>query len=322
MSGSEAAGDGGGHCVCLMGPTAVGKTELAVWLVSRGSFEIVSVDSAMVYRRMDIGTGKPDRALLARAPHRLIDIREPHETYSAAHFRHDAQIAVAEIHRAGKTPLLVGGSGLYFSALMHGLSPMPAADPQLRRELGREAEREGWPAMHARLARLDPAAAARIHPNDPQRVQRALEVAMRSGHPLSRLHAKGRGPAFGAKMHVVSLDLPDRAVLHARIRARFESMLARGLIEEVRALRADPRLHLGLPSMRAVGYRQIWTWLDSGTAFETMVDAALAATRQLAKRQLTWLRTQIRGPRFDAGRHDSREEVLRYIESRLACPSL
>ena len=311
-----------GPCICLMGPTAVGKTDLAVWLVSRGPFEIVSVDSAMVYRRLDIGTGKPDREVQEQAPHRLIDIREPHETYSAAQFRRDAEAAITDIRRNGRVPLLVGGTGLYFAALMRGLSAMPAADPNLRRELRREAARRGGPAMHARLARIDRQAATRIHPNDAQRVQRALEVAILSGRPLSRLHATGRGPALRAEMHVVGLDLPDRDLLHARIRVRFESMLERGFVEEVRALRADPRLGLDLPATRAVGYRQIWAWLDGGVEFETMVEGVLAATRQLAKRQLTWLRTQVQGERFDASACRVKENVLRHLECRIGPRSL
>ena len=316
------AGAKDGDCICLMGPTAVGKTELAVWLVSRGPFEIVSVDSAMVYRRMDIGTGKPDLEIRKRAPHRLVDIQEPHESYSAARFRSDAEAAIADIRGKGRVPLLVGGTGLYFAALMKGLSSMPAANPNLRRELGREAQRRGTPALHARLARVDPEAASRIHPNDPQRVKRALEVAILSGHPLSRLQAAGRGPAPGAGAHVVSLDLPERSLLHERIRARFESMLERGFVEEVRALRADPRLSSNLPAMRAVGYRQIWTWLDDGTEHQEMVEGVLAATRQLAKRQLTWLRTQVRGVRFDASASTVKDQVLRHIESRIGRRSL
>ena len=317
-------GEGGeeGHCVCLMGPTAVGKTDLAVWLVSQGPFEIVSVDSAMVYRHMDIGTGKPEPSVLERAPHRLIDIREPHETYSAARFRSDAEAEVAKIREAGKIPLLVGGTGLYFSALLRGLSRMPAADPVLRRELSLQAAKEGWPAMHARLAEVDPAAAARIHPHDPQRVQRALEVALRSGSSLSRLHAEGRRPTLSGNVHVLSLEVPDRSLLHARIHARFESMLACGFVEEVRSLRADPRLSLDLPAMRAVGYRQIWYWLDGEMAFEAMASAALTATRRLAKRQLTWLRTQVHATGFDAGAKRLREEVLRHLEGCLGRPSL
>ncbi len=315
-------GPGEGPCVCLMGPTAVGKTDLAVWLVSRGPFEIVSVDSAMVYRRMDIGTGKPDREVQRRAPHWLVDIREPHEVYSAARFRRDALAAIEDIRRRGRVPLLVGGTGLYFVALMRGLSAMPAADPALRRRLAGEAARCGAPAMHARLARIDPQAAARIHPNDPQRVQRALEVAMLGGRALSRLHAAGRGPALRAEMHVIGLDMPDRGLLHARIRARFASMLERGLVEEVRALRADPRLSLDLPAMRAVGYRQVWAWLDGGVEFEAMVEGVLAATRQLAKRQLTWLRTQVQGDRFDASACDVKESILRHLEGRIGGRSL
>ena len=317
MSAVALPAEGGPAALCIMGPTAAGKTELAVWLAARGPFEIISVDSAMVYRRMDIGTGKPTPEVLARAPHRLIDIREPHESYSVAHFLDDAEAAISEIHRAGRTPLLVGGTGLYFAALLRGLSPMPPADPGVRRELSGDAAREGWAAMHARLARLDPAAAARIHPNDPQRIQRALEVCIVSGRPLSRLHAEGRRPGSGARLHPLVLDVPDRSELHTRIRVRFAAMLERGLADEVRALRADPRLSLALPAMRAVGYRQVWQWLDGGTSFEAMSEAALTATRRLAKRQLTWLRTQVRGTRFDAGARGLKDEVLCCIEARL-----
>ena len=308
--------------VCLTGPTASGKTALALWLAARGPFEIVSVDSAMVYRRMDIGTGKPDPATLARVPHWLVDIREPYETYSAACFRRDAETAITAIHGAGKTPLLVGGSGLYLSALTRGLSPAPAADPVLRRALAREAGCVGRPSMHARLADVDPAAAARIHPNDLQRVQRALEVAALAGSPLSRLHAGGRAPFLATEVHLLGLDLPDRGALHARIRTRFQSMLDRGLVEEVRTLRADPRIGRELPAMRAVGYRQVWAYLDGRMGFPAMVDAALAATRQLARRQLTWLRTQIEPVRFDAGASGLGERVLRHLESRPGFPSL
>ena len=308
--------------VCLTGPTASGKTALALWLAARGPFEIVSVDSAMVYRRMDIGTGKPDPATLTRVPHWLVDIREPYETYSAACFRRDAETAITAIHGAGKTPLLVGGSGLYLSALTRGLSPAPAADPVLRRALAREAGCVGRPSMHARLADVDPAAAARIHPNDLQRVQRALEVAALAGSPLSRLHAGGRAPFLATEVHLLGLDLPDRGALHARIRTRFQSMLDRGLVEEVRTLRADPRIGRELPAMRAVGYRQVWAYLDGRMGFPAMVDAALAATRQLARRQLTWLRTQIEPVRFDAGASGLGERVLRHLESRPGFPSL
>ena len=308
--------------VCLTGPTASGKTALALWLAARGPFEIVSVDSAMVYRRMDIGTGKPDPATLARVPHWLVDIREPYETYSAACFRRDAETAITAIHGAGRTPLLVGGSGMYLSALTRGLSPAPAADPVLRRALVREAGCVGRPSLHARLAEVDPAAAARIHPNDLQRVQRALEVAALAGTPLSRLHAGGRVPFLAAEVHLLGLDLPDRGALHARIRTRFQSMLDRGLVEEVRALRADPRLGRELPAMRAVGYRQVWAYLDGRMGFPAMVDAALAATRQLARRQRTWLRTQIDPVRFDAGASGLGERVLRHLSSRPGFPSL
>ena len=275
--------------VLLMGPTAAGKTGLAVRLTERFPADIVSVDSALVYRQMNIGTAKPDLELLQRAPHRLIDIRDPWESYSAAQFRSDAIAAIEEIHAAGRTPLLVGGTMFYFRALTEGLSPLPRADPEVRKRLERQARSEGWEALHARLATLDPEAARRIHPNDPQRIQRALEVQHITGVPLSTLQS---APAenFAARYLKLVVAPTDRKVLHRRIEERFDAMLAQGLLKEVGALRGDQRNHADLPSMRAVGYRQIWRHLDGKSDFAGMRQQAIAATRQLAKRQLTWLR--------------------------------
>ncbi len=275
--------------VLLMGPTAAGKTALAVKLIECLPLEIVSVDSAMVYRRMDIGTAKPTPELLRRAPHRLIDIRDPWERYSAAEFAADAAAAIEEIHAAGRHALLVGGTMLYFRALMEGLSPLPAADPAVRARLEREAARDGWPALHRRLAALDPAAAARIHPNDPQRIQRALEVARLTGTPISELQAAD-GEKYPARYLKLVAAPTDRAVLHRRIERRFDEMLAAGLLREVAGLKQDPRMNRGLPSMRAVGYRQAWHHLEGTYDSSEMRARAIAATRQLAKRQLTWLR--------------------------------
>ncbi len=278
--------------VCLMGPTASGKTELAVELVERGRFEIVSVDSALIYRGMDIGTAKPEGGLLARAPHRLIDIRDPAEAYSAAEFRADCLAAMEAIHAAGRIPLLTGGTMLYFRALEFGLSDLPRADPALRARLAAEARERGWAMLHQRLARVDPLAAARIHPNDPQRIQRALEVWELSGRPLSELQAAGRRPCLDWRLRKFARAPRERAVLHQRIAERFETMLARGFEDEVRALRARGDLHLALPSMRCVGYRQMWQYLDGGLRREEMIERAVIATRQLAKRQFTWLRAE------------------------------
>jgi len=290
--------------IFLMGPTASGKTELAVELVQRLPLEIISVDSAMVYRGMDIGTGKPDAALLARAPHRLIDIRDPESAYSAGEFRADAQREVQAVLAAGRVPLLVGGTGLYFRALRDGLAGLPRAEPAVRRRLAAEAARHGWGRLHERLARLDAPAAARIHPNDPQRIQRALEVHELTGRPLSELQraqaAAPGAPALDLPVLALALYPADRSVLHDRIDARFRRMLERGLVEEVSALRARSGMHPSLPSMRAVGYRQVWAHLDGRLAREAMIREALRATRGLAKRQLTWLRSEPQAERLDS----------------------
>ncbi len=274
--------------IFLMGPTAAGKTELACRLAERFGLGIISVDSALVYRGMDIGTAKPDGDTLARHPHALIDIRDPAEAYSAAEFAADAQVAMERITATGAVPLLVGGTMLYFRALQYGLSPLPEADAAVRAHLNERAAREGWPALHAELVRKDPEAADRIKPADTQRIQRALEVIELTGQPMS---AQQAGQATRFPFRVLKLAVvPPRAVLHQRIKARFDAMLAEGFLDEVRALRARGNLTPDMPSMRAVGYRQAWQHLDGQTDAATFRQQALAATRQLAKRQITWLR--------------------------------
>jgi tRNA dimethylallyltransferase len=278
--------------ITLMGPTASGKTDVAAWLVQRFPLEIVSVDSALVYQGMDIGTAKPDAALLARAPHHLIDLLPPTEAYSAGRFRADATRAMQDIVARGRTPLLVGGTMLYFRALIDGLDDLPPADAALRAELDARAAREGWPALHAELARRDPATAARLAPNDAQRIQRALELCLVTGGSASHLlrrAAAAAGPAW--RWHQFALFPQDRAWLHARIGQRFQRMLADGLVDELRGLRARYRLRAELPSMRCVGYRQAWRFLEGEIDAAALAAQGTAATRQLAKRQLTWLRS-------------------------------
>ena len=288
--------------IFLMGPTASGKTALACELEDRFPVELVSVDSALVYRGLDIGAAKPDAATLARHPHALIDIRDPAQPYSAAEFRADALAAMHAITARGRVPLLVGGTGLYFRALQRGLSELPEADPALRARLTDEAACIGWPAMHARLARLDPAAAARIGPNDAQRLQRALEVIALSGRPLSELQRGGRGEAFPWRVLKLALLPADRAPLHARIAERFDAMLAAGFLDELRTLRARGDLHADLPAIRAVGYRQGWEHLDGQSDAAGFRERAIFATRQLAKRQITWLRAELDARVFDPER--------------------
>jgi len=275
-----------------MGPTASGKTGLAVELVRRLPMDIISVDSALVYRGMDIGTAKPDAATLAIAPHRLIDIRDPSEPYSAADFREDALREMAAIAAAGRVPLLVGGTMLYFRALLGGLSELPSAAPEVRARLERRAARKGWDALHAELAQRDPEAAAAINPNDPQRIQRALEVLELTGRPLSELQREQRTGPPPYRMLKIVVCPRERAELHRRIERRFDQMLAQGFEDEVRALHARQDLHARLPAMRAVGYRQAWAWLDGDCTRAEMHRRAVVATRQLAKRQLTWLRRE------------------------------
>lgn len=273
-----------------MGPTGAGKTALALALHEQFPVDIISVDSSQVYRGLDIGTAKPSAEELARAPHRLIDIRDPAQTYSAAEFCADAEREISSIIARGRVPLLVGGTMFYFHALEHGLSALPSADAQLRRQLTEEAQRIGWPALHARLAMIDPDAARRINPNDAQRIQRALEIHTLTGQaPDSVARANSCAPA-SYRFCKIALWPGDRAVLHARIARRFEEMLKRGLIEEVDGLRNRGDLNSNLPSMRTVGYRQVWSYLTGKVNYNQMVERAVAATRQLAKRQITWLR--------------------------------
>jgi len=278
--------------IFLMGPTASGKTALAVELVRRLPLEIISVDSALVYCGMTIGTAKPDAGTLRAAPHRLIDIRDPAETYSAAEFRQDALCEMEDIRRRGNMPLLVGGTMLYFRALEQGLSELPAADAGVREQLEIEAQHKGWAVMHQRLAAVDPASAARIHPHDPQRIQRALEVYELTGSPLSELCAAGREAPPGYRFLKIILAAEDRALLHERIRQRFNLMLEQGFLDEVRTLYARGDLSPDLPSIRAVGYRQAWDHLDGKLSADEWVERAVIATRQYAKRQMTWLRSE------------------------------
>jgi tRNA dimethylallyltransferase len=284
-----------------MGPTASGKTALACRLADRFPVELVSVDSALVYRGMDIGTAKPDRATLARYPHALIDIRDPAQPYSAADFAADAVTAMHAITARGNIPLLVGGTGLYFRALHEGLSDLPEADPEVRARLAAEAGQAGWAAMHQRLVRLDPIAGGRIKPGDAQRIQRALEVIELTGRPLSEQQQSTRRP-FAWRVLKLALVPADRGPLADRIAVRFDQMLAGGFLDEVRKLRERGDLHPDLPAIRAVGYRQAWEHLDGATSLPEFRDRGVFATRQLAKRQRTWLRAQVDARVFDPDR--------------------
>jgi len=294
MSNSTAA------VVFLMGPTASGKTEAACHLADRFECEIVSVDSAMVYRGLDIGTAKPTPGLLAKYPHHLIDLRDPGEGYSAAQFRTDALKTIAAIHRRGRIPLLVGGTGLYFRVLESGISELPQGDPALRERLEVELEKTGLAAMHARLAAVDPDSAARIHPNDPQRTLRALEVHELSGVPMSALIRAAPLQRLPFKVTKLVLAPADRAWLHAAIARRFHTMLAAGFINEVGALRDRGDLGPDNQALRAVGYRAIWRYLEGAYGFDEMVERGIIATRQLAKRQFTWFRAVSDALRFDS----------------------
>ena len=289
--------------VLLIGPTASGKSRLALELAARRPLEIVSVDSAQVYRGMDIGTAKPTAAERNAAAHHLIDIVDPTEPYSAARFRADALRAIGEIAARGRLPLLVGGTMLYFKALLEGLSELPGADAALRAALEAEARERGWPALHAELARVDPPTAARLQPRDAQRIQRALEVYRLTGEPLSRRLGTGAAPARG-RFVTIALTPGDRGVLHQRIAARLDAMLAAGLVDELVALRARHPLHPALPSMRCVGYRQVWQYLEGELPRAALRDRAVFATRQLAKRQLTWLRQWRADASFDCFEDD------------------
>lgn len=302
--------------ILLMGPTASGKTGLALQLARRLPCEIISVDSALVYRGMDIGTAKPDKATLAEFPHFLVDIIDPTESYSAARFCEDALGLMAEITARGHIPLLVGGTMLYFKALREGLDELPQAAPALRAEMEARAAKEGWPALHAELARLDPATADRLEAADAQRIQRALEVCLVTGRPMSEVLGRRR-ENFPYRAIALALAPSERAELHRRIALRFDAMLAQGFIEEVAELRRRYPLNAALPSMRCVGYRQAWQYLEGEMDFAAMREKGIAATRQLAKRQLTWLRSMPEVRNFDALSPEMETDVLAYVESEL-----
>ncbi|MDH4479961.1 MAG: tRNA (adenosine(37)-N6)-dimethylallyltransferase MiaA [Rhodoferax sp.] len=302
--------------ICLAGPTAAGKTAAALAIAQAHDCEIISVDSALVYCGMDIGTAKPSAAELAAVPHHLINIRDPLHAYSAAEFVVDAQRLIADISARGKLPLLVGGTMMYFKALFDGIDPMPAANAEVRAEIEREAHHKGWPALHAELARVDPATAARLAPADSQRIQRALEVFRISGLPLSHFHARQKKAAEATsppQATLISLEPQDRAWLHARIGLRFDQMLAEGLADEVRTLRGRGDLHPDLPSMRCVGYRQVWEALDGTSPWAELRDKGIFATRQLAKRQITWLRSMPQRQVVFCDQVDALDQVLHAV---------
>ncbi len=306
--------------IFLMGPTASGKTALACSLADRYPVGLISVDSALVYRGLDIGSAKPDAATLARYPHELVDIRDPALPYSAADFRHDALAAMTRVSKAGKVPLLVGGTGLYFRALQRGLSELPQADPALRERLGAEAATVGWGAMHARMAALDPLAGERIRPGDAQRIQRALEVMELTGKRLTDLQKQASGDRLPWRVLKLALLPDDRKALHERIATRFDVMLADGFLDEVRALKARSDLHADLPAIRAVGYRQAWEYLDGQGDATNLRDRGIYATRQLAKRQITWLRSELDARTFDPDRGDPLPEVDKALGQFLGMP--
>lgn len=309
--------------IFLMGPTAAGKTDLAIELTKVLPCELISVDSALVYRDMDIGTAKPSKALLAEFPHRLIDILDPAQSYSAAEFRSDALAAMADITARGKIPLLVGGTMLYYKALLEGLADMPAADPQIRAEIEAEAARLGWQALHDQLAVIDPESAARIHPNDPQRLSRALEVYRVSGSSMTahrqRQSAQSTEAAASGRSQLpytvanLAIAPANRQVLHDRIAQRFTQMLEQGFVDEVVALRRRSDLHVGLPSIRAVGYRQVWDYLEGTLTSAEMQERGIIATRQLAKRQFTWLRSWTDLHWLDSLDCDNLPRALKYL---------
>jgi len=297
----------------LMGPTASGKTSLALSLVDQFPFEIISVDSALIYCHMDIGTSKPDERVLQKYPHHLVNIRDPFEAYSVAEFRRDALSAMADIVSRGKIPLLVGGTMLYFRALTKGLSDLPASNKQIRTALEKELENLGLDAMHQKLQAIDPEAASKIHPNDPQRIQRALEVHRISGIPISEWWAKENRQELPYTVFKMAIGASDRRILHQRIEIRFAEMLKAGFVDEVISLRARGDLDLDKPAMRAVGYRQVWQYLDGAYDAEEMQYRGIVATRQLAKRQLTWLRSEQNLNWINADEKDFMENALKIV---------
>jgi tRNA dimethylallyltransferase len=301
-----------------MGPTASGKTSLALDLVQQHPFQIVSVDSAQIYQQMDIGTGKPQKGVLDIAPHRLIDFIDPAVPYSASQFRTDAFREIDEILEFGDTPLLVGGTMLYFRVLRDGLADMPHADPEVRAEIGKLAQEQGWEAVHQQLAAVDPDSAARIHPNDPQRTQRALEVYRVSGKTMTSFHAEMQAQQEALlpyNLHFFAIQPEDRGVLHGQIETRFGQMLNEGLVDEVQALRARGDLNHQLPSIKSVGYRQVWQYLDGEIDYDGMVEKSIIATRQLAKRQLTWLRSWPSLQSLSNSSTQSAQHVLKYMDT-------
>ena len=310
---------------CLMGPTAAGKTALAVELAQCLPVEIISVDSTQVYRGMDIGSGKPDAEVLARAPHRLIDIRDPEQPYSAADFRADALAEIGSILASGRIPLLVGGTMLYFKVLRDGLADLPSADSRTRNEIESLAQQHGWEAVHRRLAEVDPEAAGRIHPNDPQRLQRALEVFLVTGRTLSSHHhqekvARQQGEMeLPFRLHFMAIQPARRDVLHQQITQRYYHMLDAGLVDEVKRLYERGDLNVSLPSIRSVGYRQVWQYLAGEMSYDDMVEKGIIATRQLAKRQLTWLRSwknlHSLGSESDRSFEAELRSALKFVES-------
>jgi len=301
-----------------MGPTASGKTSLAVDLVQQHPFQIVSVDSAQIYQQMNIGTGKPQKGVLDIAPHRLIDFIDPAVPYSASQFRTDAFREIDEILEVGDTPLLVGGTMLYFRVLRDGLADMPHADPEVRAEIEKLAQEQGWEAVHQQLAAVDPDSAARIHPNDPQRTQRALEVYRVSGKTITSFHAEMQAQQEALlpyNLHFFAIQPEDRGVLHDQIETRFRQMLNEGLVDEVQALRARGDLNHQLPSIKSVGYRQVWQYLDDEIDYDGMVERSIIATRQLAKRQLTWLRSWPSLQSLSNSSAHSVQHVLKYMDT-------
>jgi tRNA dimethylallyltransferase len=304
-----------GSVICLMGPTASGKSKIAMQLAEKLPIEIVNVDSAIVYRGMNIGTAKPAPEELAKIQHHLIDIRDPAQSYSAADFRTDALVAIKKIIARGKVPLLVGGTMLYFKALQEGLSELPSADKKIREKISAEAKQIGWQGLHQRLKKVDPKAAKKIHPNDAQRIQRALEVFMLTGKTISELCGKKKEEASLYEFINIAIAPKDRKLLHERIERRFEDMLKRGFIDEVKALYGREDLNRDLPAMRAVGYRQVWDYLAGDLDFEQMKYKAIVATRQLAKRQLTWLRSWPNVCWFDSEALNLVEEIYKLINN-------
>ena len=307
--------------ICLMGPTASGKTALALEVAAQRPVQLVNVDSAQIYRGMDIGTGKPDADTLARYPHALMDILDPAQAYSASDFREDVLKVIEQCYEDRRIPLLVGGTMLYFKVLRDGLAAMPSADQDVREQIEQRAEQDGWPGVHAWLAEVDPESAARIHPNDPQRLQRALEVYLVSGRTLSDFHRQEASlnsindNTLPFNLRFLAIYPEDRAVLHERIAKRFHQMLSDGLLDEVSELHRRGDLHDGLPSIKSVGYRQVWQHLEGQMDYDQMVEKSIIATRQLAKRQLTWLRSWPNLTCLTGSQAQSTADVLKYVDS-------